>query len=1180
MSSPPLLPQRAQALQKPDFRQPDFQPLIQMSFAAHWKSGLHVTTRSEARCQGSARHARAEAPNDPAVSKLPSTDLTTVPACQLRKPALVSMLRKTTDGVRCAQKAQGHEWSVLQSVHSSVARQPPFQSQVTAFGAVWSNFSLQLAISKPYLLLQPSANWQARPFRLHLQSACQSSQSSRAARNMSTAVASRALRKSRQPRLTELKQPLVHTSEEQVDKSWPAFGGVCRSRNTQKCGTTLFLHCKIDFGVDAALLDGDVAKPPAAAPRQYSPKRPCSSSLTPRAADPSSEAGFQVARLCRSATAVVLPHRGCTMLHTLHVPHASKAECTRAYTEAFPCSDVCLSTSSTFKNSCNELLRKPALVSMLRKTTDGVWCAQKAQGHEWSVLQSVHSSVARQPPLQSQVTAFGAVWSTFSLQLANSKPYLLLQPSANWKARPFRLLLQSACHSSQSSRAARNMSTAVASRALRKSRQPRLTELKQPLVHISEEQVDQSWPAFGWVCRSRNTQKCGCKTDFGVDAALLDGDVAKPPAAASRQYSPKRPCSSSLTPSAADPSSEAGFQVARLCRSATAVVLPHRGCTMLHTLHVPHTSKAKSTRAYTEAFPCSDVCLSTSSSLKMSCNELLRLAALAVMPRKTTDRVRCAQKAQGHEWCVLQSVHSSVARQPLFQFRMNAFGSSSLAKCLADLSFQLASSKPCLLLQPSASGQARSFRLSGPSACQSPLASSEVRNTSTAGATAGALWKSRQRCSVGLEQTSVPQPIAHGQKLAARAGFRPRRVALLHRDAAKQLAGSLTAGHRRRGVVAALSYARLASVHARSPRQLRQERVLTRQLLKFSRQPKALSTFPGLALRKFMSDTAHAGVERKTTDCVRCAQQAQGHEWCVLQSVHASVARQPPLQSQVTTFGAVWSNFSLQLANLLLQPSANWQARPFRLHLQSACQSSQSSRAARNMSTAGARRALWKSRQPCLMRLEQTRAHALQQVEENLLAFVGVCRSCNKQKCGTTLFLQCKTNCGVDAALLDGDVAKPPAAASRQYCPKRPCSSSLTPSAADPSSEAGFQVARLFRSATAVFLPHRGCTMLHTLHVPHASKAAQAVSPCNAVEVSRAASSSQHKVSIVAAFCQSIVTLVCQQFCQAARLFCQAAREQTIWNARAEEHSVLPSCCMLSLVDSVLATTPHSKVHR
>ncbi|CAE8667608.1 unnamed protein product [Polarella glacialis] len=153
------------------------------------------------------------------------------------------------------------------------------------------------------------------------------------------------------------------------------------------------------------------------------------------------------------------------------------------------------------------------------------------------------------------------------------------------------------------------------------------------------------------------------------------------------------------------------------------------------------------------------------------------------------------------------------------------------------------------------------------------------------------------------------------------------------------------------------------------------------------------------------------------------------------------------------------------------------------------------------MSTAGARRALWKSRQPCLMRLEQTRAHALQQVEENLPAFVGVCRSCNKQKCGTTLFLQCKTDCGVDAALLDGDVAKPPAAASRQYCPKRPCSSSLTPSAADPSSEAGFQVARLFRSATAVVLPHRGCTMLHTLHVPHTSKAARAVSPCNAVEV-------------------------------------------------------------------------------
>ncbi|CAE8609006.1 unnamed protein product [Polarella glacialis] len=1269
----------------------------------------------------------------------------------LMKGALVGTLQKTADCVRCAQKAQGHEWSILQSVHSLVARQPPIQSQVTAFGAVRSNFSLQLANSKPYLLLQPSANWQARPFRLLLQSACQSSQSSRAARNMCTAVASRALRKSRQPRLTELKQPLVHTSEEQVDKSWPAFGGVCRRCNKQKCGTKLFLQCKTDCGVDAALLDGDVAKPPAAASRQYSPKRPCLSSLTPSAADPSSEAGFQVARLCRSATAVVLPHRGCTMLHTLHVPHTSKAKSTRAHTEAFPRSDVCLSTLSALKISCNELLRKSALAGMPRKTTDRVrcaqeaqrheWCvlqsvrssvarqplfqsrinafgssnlakcladlsfqlasskpclllqlsatgyarplrlswpsacqsplasravrntstagatagalwksrercslgleqtsvpppaalgqklaaragfrprrvallhrdaakqlagsltaghrrrgvvaalsyarlasvharyprqhrqervltrqllkfsrqpealstfpglalrkfmsdtahagverkttdcvrcAQQAQGHEWCVLQSVHSSVARQPPLQSQVTAFGAAWSNFSLQLACQ---------ANWRARPFRLHLQSVCQSSQSSWAVRKMSTAVASRSLWKSRQPRLTELRQPLVHTSEEQVDKSWPAFGGVCRSRNTQKCGttlflqCKTDFGVDAALLDGDVAKPPAAASRQYSPKRPCLSSLTPSAADPSSEAGFQVARLCRSATAVVLPHRGCTMLHTLHVPHTSKAKSTRAHAEAFPRSDVCLSTLSALKISCNELLRKSALAGMPRKTTDRVRCAQEAQRHEWCVLQSVRSSVARQPLFQSRINAFGSSNLAKCLADLSFQLASSKPCLLLQLSATGYARPLRLSWPSACQSPLASRAVRNKSTAGATAGALWKSRERCSLGLEQTSVPPPAALGQKLAARAGFRPRRVALLHRDAAKQLARSLTAGHRRRGVVAALSYARLASVHARYPRQHRQERVLTRQLLKFSRQPEALSTFPGLALRKFMSDTAHAGVERKTTDCVRCAQQAQGHEWCVLQSVHSSVARQPPLQSQVTAFGAAWSNFSLQLAC-----QANWRARPFRLHLQSVCQSSQSSWAVRKMSTAVASRSLWKSRQPCLMRLEQTRAHALQQVEENLPVVVGVCRSRNTQKCGTTLFLHCKTDFGVDAALLDGDVAKPPAAASRQYSPKRPRLSSLTPSAADSCSEAGFQVARLCRSATAVVLPHRGCTMLHTLHVPHTSKAAHAVSPCNAVEIpthlsvrkhTTMAWSASHFLSEVAALLQS-----------------------------------------------------------
>ncbi|CAE8739751.1 unnamed protein product [Polarella glacialis] len=60
MSSPTLLvPQRGQAPQ-----QPDFQLLIQrpqlLSFAAHWQSGLHVTTKSEATCQGSARHARAE----------------------------------------------------------------------------------------------------------------------------------------------------------------------------------------------------------------------------------------------------------------------------------------------------------------------------------------------------------------------------------------------------------------------------------------------------------------------------------------------------------------------------------------------------------------------------------------------------------------------------------------------------------------------------------------------------------------------------------------------------------------------------------------------------------------------------------------------------------------------------------------------------------------------------------------------------------------------------------------------------------------------------------------------------------------------------------------------------------------------------------------------------------------
>ncbi|CAE8741903.1 unnamed protein product, partial [Polarella glacialis] len=272
----------------------------------------------------------------------------------------------------------------------------------------------------------------------------------------------------------------------------------------------------------------------------------------------------------------------------------------------------------------------------------------------------------------------------------------------------------------------------------------------------------------------------------------------------------------------------------------------------------------------------------------------LRKPALVSMLRKTTDRVRCAQKAQGHEWSVLQSVHSSVARQPLFQFRINAFGSSNLAKFLADLSFQLASSKPCLLLQPSASGQL----------------------------------------------------IAHGQKLAARAGFRPRRVALLHRDAAKQLAGSLTAGHRRRGVVAALSYARLASVHARYPRQHWQERVLTRQLLKFSRQPDMSGVF-----------------------CKASTLQLPGP------AISAALAECLP-------------EFTVK------------QGSPKHVH---------------------------------------SRSQA---------SFVEI-----------------------QAAMFDE------AGADKQYCPKRPCSSSLTPSAADPSSEAGFQVGRLFRCPLTVLFKS-GCGFL------------------------------------------------------------------------------------------------------
>ncbi|CAE8601887.1 unnamed protein product, partial [Polarella glacialis] len=51
------------------------------------------------------------------------------------------------------------------------------------------------------------------------------------------------------------------------------------------------------------------------------------------------------------------------------------------------------------------------------------------------------------------------------------------------------------------------------------------------------------------------------------------------------------------------------------------------------------------------------------------------------------------------------------------------------------------------------------------------------------------------------------------------------------------------------------------------------------------------------------------------------------------------------------------------------------------------------------------------------------------------------------------------------------------AGADKQYCPKRPCSSSLTPSAADPSSEAGFQVGRLFRCPLTVLFKS-GCGFL------------------------------------------------------------------------------------------------------
>ncbi|CAE8606436.1 unnamed protein product, partial [Polarella glacialis] len=388
------------------------------------------------------------------------------------------------------------------------------------------------------------------------------------------------------------------------------------------------------------------------------------------------------------------------------------------------------------------------------------------------------------------------------------------------------------------------------------------------------QQVEENLLAFVGVCRSCNKQKCGttlflqCKTDCGVDAALLDGDVAKPPAAASRQYCPKRPCSSSLTPSAADPSSEAGFQVARLFRSATAVVLPHRGCTMLHTLHVPHTSKA----------------------------------AHAVSPCNAVER-RSAALSHGE--------------------------SASMQASDSDLAQADSDARTSLLLLPNVKAVVHDDDVPTWTSSYSPDMAFEAPHHLVT------LFASTSTGAVLLHST--PDQDSHGVHVEA---------------ATPPISGNCV-----------------------------WRRVVK---LQFAAGKSAAAAF---------SELAGPAISAALAECL--------------------------------------PEFTVK------------QGSPKHVHSRS--QASFVEIQAAMFDEAGADK------------------HALQQVEENLLAFVRVCRSCNKQKYGTTLFLQCKTDCGVDAALLDGDVAKPPAAASRQYCPKRPCSSSLTPSATDPSSEAGFQVARLFR---------------------------------------------------------------------------------------------------------------------
>ncbi|CAE8592053.1 unnamed protein product, partial [Polarella glacialis] len=144
MSSPTLLlPQRGQAPQ-----QPDFQLLIQrpqlMSFAAHWQSGLHVTTKSEATCQGSARHARAE-------------ERSVLPSCCML--SLVDRVLATTPHSKVHHRAT-YSWNIELHMRSSCSG----QQQQTPLGAEPSAILPCICIPKQ------AARSLAAPSLIHLHS--------------------------------------------------------------------------------------------------------------------------------------------------------------------------------------------------------------------------------------------------------------------------------------------------------------------------------------------------------------------------------------------------------------------------------------------------------------------------------------------------------------------------------------------------------------------------------------------------------------------------------------------------------------------------------------------------------------------------------------------------------------------------------------------------------------------------------------------------------------------------------------------------------------------------------------------------------------------------------------------------------------------------------------------------